>query len=418
MVYWAIIRVIICLVVGFAQALAEAPAQEIKVIFRYDDFSQKSDLVLERCLLKLFEKYEIPITVGVIPFVCAGNAHDPIPQPVLPLSNEKAQILSQGLEKGLIEVALHGYTHQTREGKTYTEFRDAAFHEQMQRIKEGKEFLENMVRAKIVTFIPPWNTYDYWTTVAIDRLNFEILSAGRYAEPYGVRRIRYLPATCDLRNIYKAMHVISTPGMNLNEPIVIILFHPYDFLESGDSRAFITLSEMEELISRLTRLDRVSFSTLRDAGQSASDLSLGRLVRNSPLIFVGPIVFDISAIVERIRNRNGTQFLYLDQQTASKYRTIGGGLYCLSSMAVCVCAALGVSAVRRHTCQMRIDRLFRIMSPLVAALLMIYLFTTLTTSFISFRTSLLVAVLLGSCVGLWRPDRSISKKSGTVGNGR
>ena len=81
---------------------------------RNDDLCALSDPSKERAILRIFEKYHIPQVVSVIPNV-TEDPHDAHLDRFHPLeeNTEILSLLREYQEKGLIEIAQHGFTHQT-----------------------------------------------------------------------------------------------------------------------------------------------------------------------------------------------------------------------------------------------------------------------------------------------------------------
>ena len=96
--------------------------KQVNVVFRFDDYSARSSTEMELRIIDAFRKNESSITFGVIPFVCAGDAHDPSPQDIVPLTSKKGEILKTGFEEGILDIALHGYSHQTIKAEHRMEF--------------------------------------------------------------------------------------------------------------------------------------------------------------------------------------------------------------------------------------------------------------------------------------------------------
>ena len=46
--------------------------KKINIVFRYDDFSSKSDTLFEKKLINIFKANKCSFTIGIIPFVCDG----------------------------------------------------------------------------------------------------------------------------------------------------------------------------------------------------------------------------------------------------------------------------------------------------------------------------------------------------------
>lgn len=69
-----------------------------------------------------------------------------------------------------IEIAQHGLKH------TPDEFVNISESDAYNATLSGSNILENFLRVKPVTFIPPYNTYNNNTTIALSKLNFSIIS--------------------------------------------------------------------------------------------------------------------------------------------------------------------------------------------------------------------------------------------------
>src|SRR5262249_1272072 len=148
-----------------------------RVVFRYDDSSAKSSLPLERDVLQAFAEQRAQITLGVIPFVCAGEYHERGAQRLLALGEAKAGLLRDAAKAGHAELALHGYCHQRWHPERKTELAGLDLAEQDRRIREGKQELERRLGVSVTTFIPPWNAYDAVTVRVLEEHGFECLSA-------------------------------------------------------------------------------------------------------------------------------------------------------------------------------------------------------------------------------------------------
>ena len=132
----------------------------INVVFRYDDYSARSATETELRIIEIFKSYEASLTFSVIPFVAAGDVHDPSRQETVPLSGLKADILKNAYLDKTIDVALHGYSHQTNNSQEMGEFAGLDQVAQERRIADGKKLLETVIGAQVTTFVPPWNRYD------------------------------------------------------------------------------------------------------------------------------------------------------------------------------------------------------------------------------------------------------------------
>ena len=199
------------------------------MVFRYDDYSNRSSTKTEKALLAAFREAKFPLTIGVIPFICVVNPESTAKQKTVPLSASKISFLKEAIKDGLAEIALHGFSHQTIDDSTpskYSEFKGQAFKWQQTRIVAAKEYLEKVLEMPVVTFIPPWNSYDSSTLKAVRQagfLNFSSSIFGVYKVGAG---LQFLPSTCSLRSLFKTVKLARRlPDKN---PLIVVLFHQGD----------------------------------------------------------------------------------------------------------------------------------------------------------------------------------------------
>ena len=161
----------------------------IVVVFRNDDPSAMMDLDHERRIFGLFEKYQIPQTIGVIPCVSTGDQHSKIAAPTRSLldSKKSIQFLKDSVSRTGSEIALHGYCHQTNRlsrpaRRDYFEFQRIPLSEQHDLIEKGTSILSNAFDIRPSTFIPPWNRHDRNTILACRSLGYRVISARAYTQ--------------------------------------------------------------------------------------------------------------------------------------------------------------------------------------------------------------------------------------------
>jgi peptidoglycan/xylan/chitin deacetylase (PgdA/CDA1 family) len=254
-------------------------SRKINVVFRYDDYSSLSATTLELRIINLFASQQVSLTFGVIPFRCSGDVHDPSPQGAVPLTHEKANILRRAYGGGTIEVALHGYSHQTARADKMTEFEGLDYETQRQKITKGKEFLETMTSADVVTFVPPWNSYDMGTLRALHDQGFRTLSAGYHGD--ACDGLRFLPATCELAFVRDAVQ--AARSSELVEPLIVVLLHDYEFADVKHALAKFSYQDFLELFKWLKRQRDVRLMTISSASEAITDLSSTRYVAHQSL---------------------------------------------------------------------------------------------------------------------------------------
>lgn len=210
----------------------------IHVAWRYDDFSNGSPSELERFLFGTAARHGIPFTVGVVPWGSGPEDSRPPNAPVggaeAPLRPEKAEVLHPHVERGEVEVALHGWDHRpvgTDPRGRPAEFSGQPASVQRERIERGARLLGEAFGRRPRTFIPPWNRFDGGTLTALDESAFQVLSGGRDgAVPTG-GTVRVVPATAVPTELEVAVNVARR--MAGAPVLVVVLWHPYDFRELG-----------------------------------------------------------------------------------------------------------------------------------------------------------------------------------------
>jgi len=254
--------------------------KRVNVIFRLDDYSAKSSTDMELKILDTFRKNEASVTFAVIPFISVVYVHDPSPnQGVVPLPPKKGEILKAGLKDGILDIALHGYSHQTINTIRMTEFSGLAYDSQVERLVKGKEFLENMIDAPVTTFVPPWNRYDLNTLRALEELGFLTISANTAGNVTKRSRLNFLPASCRLSDIRNAVQTARTSSDN--QPVIVVLFHHYDFIEIDKKRGSITLMEFNELLNWLKSQRDIRLLSIGQATKVIKDLSANRFLQSN-----------------------------------------------------------------------------------------------------------------------------------------
>lgn len=144
------------------------------VIFRDDDVQPWFTLDLLMEVNDIFIEEAVPVTLGVIPFF---RNHTVTEDPTLVdyLKNLK------NTHPNLFEIALHGYTHQlVSDFYGRSEFGGLDYPTQYGRISLGKKLLKDALSIDPITFIPPYDTYDNNTALALREFGFKVVSGGAW----------------------------------------------------------------------------------------------------------------------------------------------------------------------------------------------------------------------------------------------
>lgn len=251
--------------------------KQINLVFRYDDYSANSVTGAELKIIEAFRKHAVPITFGIIPFKVAGDVHDPSAQDLLPLDSVKAKILRTAFEEGILEISLHGYSHQTNSREQLSEFANLDYPEQVDRLARGKTYLQDLTGARVITFLPPWNTYDLNTLSALEETGFSMLSANKKGLVDKGSNLRFLPVSCGLTELQEA--VKAARKSSDNQPLVVALLHDYDFLDINKDLGVISYREFFELIDWANAQEDIRIISLSEAGEVIGDLSADRAMR-------------------------------------------------------------------------------------------------------------------------------------------
>jgi len=269
----------VCMVSFTACNTQPIEKKQVNVVFRFDDYSARSSTDMELRIIDAFRKNEASITIGVIPFICDGDVHDPSPKDIVPLTSIKGDILKNGFKNGILDIALHGYSHQTINAEKMTEFSGLAYNSQVERLAKGKKLLEGMIDAPVTTFVPPWNKYDLNTLRALEELGFSTLSASKNGEATeDSKLIFFLPASSDLSRLRDAVKAARTSSDT--QPVIVVLFHAYDFKEIDEKLGSITYQEFSDLLNWLKSQGDVRLLSISQATKVINDLSANRFLLN------------------------------------------------------------------------------------------------------------------------------------------
>ncbi len=376
-----------------------AEERQILVVLRFDDYSSRSHTDIETKLIDAFQKYNISCTFGVIPYVCARNTCDPRTQDVIPLTPAKGEILINAIKAGILEVALHGYSHQTVcETNGYTEFHGVNYDVQFEKIAKGKSFLEELLGIQVTIFIPPWNSYDLNTIRALEKLQFRCISADVNGDAEETSSLKFLPRTCGLPELRYAVE--SARNVPEIQPIIVVLFHEYDFLEIDKEHGKLTYREFIELLDWLTAQDDIHIHSIDQTIEMAAGLGAHRLLLHhrlyyKPPSFVPPFLFRLyfptgvylsEASIDNLRPRSmKTKLLMLTSVFYLAMLLLSSGMFFLAGFILFPKLGPVIPFVKYG-------------APTLLVLLSIYALRNLE---LGYRGAMAIAVGLGYCIGLW-----------------
>jgi peptidoglycan/xylan/chitin deacetylase (PgdA/CDA1 family) len=392
-----------------AEADNSTDDKQITVVFRFDDYSSISSTDIEIKVIDAFQKYDACCTFGVIPYVCADDVHDTRPQDLVPLTSVKADILKNAIKAGVLEVALHGYSHQTIRKKRFTEFSELDYDDQVKKIAMGKNYLEEILGTQVTTFIPPWGSYDLNTIHALEKLEFKSISAGPLGDVKESSPLKYLPYTVSLRtcSLRQLRDKIETARLSLEtQPIIIVLFHEYNFLEISKERGTFTYLEFIELLDWLTSQEDIHLKSINQTINAISNLSAQRFMNYKSYFkissIIPPFLYKFCCLPDGIYLTSDTIDNLKDKLLAFVV------LFYLTTFLISISIVFfGGSIVFLRS--VTLLSICKYGGPAVLFLLSIYAFHDLS---VSYKGGMIIVVLLGGCIGTWSFVLKLRKQGG------
>ena len=392
-------KVLIVILLSFtisfsAKADTTTEGKHISVVFRFDDYSSRSSTDIEIKLIDAFQKYNACCTFGVIPFICAGDVHDAHPQDVVQLTSVKAAILKNAIKAGVLEVALHGYSHQTNRERRFTEFSGLDYNDQVEKIAMGKNYLEEILGTQVTTFIPPWNAYDLNTIHALEKLDFKSISAGECGDAKKSSSLKFLPATCNLphlRNVVKSAKHDSDV-----QPVIVVIFHQYDFLEIDREGGKLTYQDFLELLAWVTSQKDIQVRSIEQATKVIEDLSASRYINYNSYRKLSYLIPPISKLLSKSYHSG----VYLESNNSQNMRIKCWSFIFIFYLTILVASIvtsflIGFAVFPRY----RFVSLFTIYGSLVLlAFLSTYALRNLD---LYYKGAIVISTLLGVCIGVW-----------------
>jgi len=256
---------------------AESTGRVITVVFRMDDYSDDISSNMESVVLGGFRQYRLPVVFGVIPYLPGKGILADQPHQDQPLSVSKADRLRPTLDAGLLEIAQHGYSHRSIVSGGLagnSEFSGLLPDVQRTKISKGKTLLEKLFGRPMVSFCPPFNRYDVNTVRVLASEGFVTLSAGGYCHADEAIPLHYLPGTCKIMQIHSAVEAARHVGES--QPVIVVLFHPYDFIEEDARRGYMHYADLNAQLAWVSQQHDLRVLTLSQASLEIQDLGAKR----------------------------------------------------------------------------------------------------------------------------------------------
>lgn len=228
----------------------------IDVAIRFDDPSVTSDHALERAILEVMKQHAVRATFAVIPYIQKQA-----------IQAERVPHLVAAHQAQLIEVAQHGFNHENHHGPAAipSEFSGLPHAAQIEKIIAGRIALGKVFAHPMMGFVPPFNTFDAGTVDILVTQGFRYLSAGSEHGHHKIDPLALLPRTCQITELKKAVtEARRRPDGKL---AIIPVMHHYDFKESGQADAPLTLPSFSALLLWLTQQADVRINTLSELSE-------------------------------------------------------------------------------------------------------------------------------------------------------
>jgi len=229
------------------------------IVLRLDDYQTPFKKELFEKVVNRITELNVPLTISIIPHKGAKLSEDP----------EAINYLNSMVEKGLIEVALHGYDH--REGGEFT----LSLNDQMQILRKALEESKKILSYdEIFSVVAPYDASNEFTSKAIkavnkDGHNVRVFSSGFFGEKYSDKYmfgfdpegIYHISRTIDPiksweppYTLYSVEEILAAIGYD----DAVLNIHPFR-LETEERQNIIL-----EVIKRLKKRPNIEFVTLRD----------------------------------------------------------------------------------------------------------------------------------------------------------
>lgn len=242
----------------------------IRVVLRFDDPGPASDQAVERQLIRELERAGACATFAVIPFRAGEGG-------VRQLDRGAVPHLLEARHKGVIEIALHGHSHTCIPGRApgqSSEFVGLGVGDQEVLIGEGKRHLEDVFETGVEGFVPPWNSADHTTLVVLENLGFRYCSSDVTTDPGYKGGLRRFPRTCQLWTSDLAIE--DAQSFRMLSPVVVIVFHHYDF-NASDCFGFV---RFRQLLERLSKDPHIQLMTLAALSKQILPMQSARALRH------------------------------------------------------------------------------------------------------------------------------------------
>jgi len=243
------------------QGAEDAGQTKKYVIFRDDDVAPKAKFAELQAVNQVHIDKNVPVTLGIVPHqnASAGNQ--------LLQDRQFLNYMQSIASNRLFEFAQHGYTHQSGNMASPSEFYGRPYTVQYDTIKKGRDDITRAFGVVPTTFVPPFDKGDNNTLKAAKALGFtEYSTAFRdfnvnegYREGIKVESVSLVFANASLTSMKNKTELF------LNDPhstdTFVVLYHPADFSGPNNVVNSQKVKLLADYIDYLEGTGRVQFTT-------------------------------------------------------------------------------------------------------------------------------------------------------------
>lgn len=257
-------------------------AGAIRVVFRMDDYCNGVPVETMEDVFSTFRSVSGSLTVGVVPAVATdgnlnstGTAHSI-------LAKVHGDLLARWSKEGVVELGVHGLEHRNialPAEPLRSEFAGARQEKQLELIGSACRLVEERTGRRSSVFIPPWNTFDFFTLQAAVANGIEIVSAIPrlpHERDACTDRLTFLPVS--VRGFSSWSNDLSDARSSGDaDPVLVVLFHVDDFRPRLPNP--LTAERVREVLVELGRMPDVRIVSMAAVRASEQNPTIGDYMR-------------------------------------------------------------------------------------------------------------------------------------------
>ncbi len=371
--------ILFCLL--FSVSFAKAEGGSISVNFRFDDAGSEAAPARMEMLIDLFSEFGVPCTFGVIPF----HRDELDTAKLIPLTAEVVGILKEPADSGIVEIALHGYLHESHSHPRNSEFAGIPYEDQFKWVTDGKRALDDAFGAEVEVFIPPYNSYDENTVRALRDSGIDIVSASAEHIPLDDCPRYLVPLCC---KTHRLKEVVQAAQASKDQSAVIVAYFHISRITADNNRLpYISQEYLREVLTWLKMQEGVEIRSLREIAQY-HDLGKNRYVANFQLRRTNVLILPIFA---------ASRYPYFSAETAKIYSLI----LAFKLAAVSLAAVVFISTVIFFINKLFLSRIIGSVVLRISILMLPVFVSSLCCVFtvFSWRTMVIGYLVLGVLIG-------------------